>query len=441
MKVYRILKFIIWGIIFILSVLLVYFNNEVVEVSFGKYSAELPVGLTILGGILVGGIIVYIYNLLKNVSSELNSARKRRNLFQQNRNLKRIVKSAIFLWKGMVNDSLKILGEKENLKIGEEEGIVRSSVLCALNKHEDSLRVLRNYYNSPEKENSLSPLFFSRLIDEYIHNGDALEAVRVYERIDRKDVKNDLTVKKSARTAYILKGDIEKALVLQKEISSSDKGNIYEKNFHSQLLTQAFLTKGYEKEKKGREKYLLEALSVNPEFIPAYDFLGKFHLEEENNLSRAVKTWLKGYESTLAYVLLIRIMDAYIKQNLPDELINFAESLRQSKFSPATEIFRIRVFIRLGLIDRAIEIIDNLDTSTFTGVWEHRLSLIRMMVGVVKGDLERVRDSFKDIEKYFVFREENLYFCKKCRNSSSQWKLICEKCSSIGEIAPEEPQG
>lgn len=438
MRAQRFFKFLIWVCVFFFFVLLIYFNPEEIKVRFFRYSLQLPLGVGLFATIILTGFIVYILMSIKLISGMWRFSRIKKNLIKKLDEIKDLLFSLFYLGEGQTGQAEKIVNRLKELN-SDEAIIVRSIIMCNKGRHEESLKILRDYFNSRESS-SLSPLLYSRLIEEYLHSNLLSEAYEFYKSMVPDKFKNNFFIKKSMRDTFLSRGDLNSALSLQKEIWSEDKNNQKQRLLYVQILTELAIKEFKRGQRKIAEKLLEDALDIYPSFIPSIDFLGEIYFLE-GEISKCVKIWKEGFAKTGNSLFLTRIMDAYLKSNMPEELLEFSKNLNHFFSSPATQLFTIKVYLRMGMSDEASRELDSLDLSKFKGEWEHELNRIRVRVALAHENAKKVMETVRELEREWDSREENFYRCNNCHFTFSRWSLICEKCSSVGKVFAEHERG
>ena len=121
---------------------------------------------------------------------------------------------------------------------------------------------------------------------------------------------------------------------------------------HVQFLEEAYKT---------AQALLKFILRMTDSFTPAYLLLGEIHMRLQNP-SSALKTWENGFQATMSPVLLKRIGEYFLSQNLPETAIEyFRNTMRNQPENCLLQFCFADLYLKMEMLEEARKVLENIE--------------------------------------------------------------------------------
>jgi tetratricopeptide (TPR) repeat protein len=174
------------------------------------------------------------------------------------------------------------------------------------------------------------------------------------------------------------------------------------------------------------ERIFSTLIKSHPNFIPSY--LGMVEvLISKGELEEAINLIEKAYFEHKSKIFLIRLEDLLISIGNPKKLIQFyIKAINESPNDNELKMLLGRLYYRLEMIDDAMDILDSIDTASYTNP---KLYCIKGYLYLRRNQTLKALSSFKELCPENRISSIN-YSCKVCKSQFEEWTGRCSKCGS-----------
>jgi lipopolysaccharide biosynthesis regulator YciM len=177
---------------------------------------------------------------------------------------------------------------------------------------------------------------------------------------------------------------------------------------------------------------LKEVLRNDDAFMPAHLLLGDV-LARQGNPANAIKVWEKArvkFPKTEAIIL--RLEDIYISESAPERILEkYKKEIHANPSDYNLRLLLGRLYLRLEMVDNAIEELEALANEGVEGYYHHVLLaeayLRRKQSGKAAHLFQKALGMDRELSPAFV--------CSGCAASSNSWAPRCPSCGEWNTLA------
>lgn len=387
------------------------------------------VALVVVGCVLLGMVVGYIFHLISVVNHMIKHWQRDR-LERRNREVAAIYREGVgrFLSGDMkrARNLLEKAQERDPERI--ETYIALANVLQQDGEAQEAVALLAKARNVDPK--SLEVLF--KLAAAYEECDRREDAIRTYRSIIDLESKNRKALR-ALRDLLVRDGKWGEALEQQKELLklTSEKRQEEERQilfFLRYEVARQTLDQG---EAGDAKEVFKEIVKEDEQFVPARVSLGDTYCAL-GRWNDAVRVWQNGYRALGRGVFLSRLEDFYMGAEDPNSLLNFYRSaLNDRSDDLMLRFFFGKLCLRLEMVDEALEHLLAIEAN---GVDMPQLHML-----LAEGHRRRHRydEAIRAYQKALgiTSRLRFNYLCDSCGEEADDWQSRCTSCGSWGSFS------
>jgi lipopolysaccharide biosynthesis regulator YciM len=326
-------------------------------------------------------------------------------------------------------------------------------------QYEKAIEIIKKYLT--KYENSIKAYLLLAKI--YKHKGDIKESAATINKLIEID-KDNISALNEAGNLYKMIKDYEKAIDFYNRSIESAPDNLYAmlelkdiyikkgewKNAYK--MSKLFLTHSKDKNINNKEekdmiglkyefgRFLLESendlersakrfnqvIGQDKNFVPAYISLGDVYIKKGKE-TEAFKLWEKAFVKTGNFAIMIKIEDAAIKMNHPENIIKFYQELIYNNPEKwEYRLFLAKFYLRIEMVDEAISNLQAIPISIFK---DNSIYLLLAESYLKRGKYNEAAGAFRNALKN-QYPVKLPFICSNCSYSSLNFYSLCPSCHS-----------
>jgi len=278
----------------------------------------------------------------------------------------------------------------------------------------------------------LRPLY--ELVADAETRGDDTTARQHLERILALKPKGALAAHRRLRDLHIRAQNWDKALEIQERIDRvRPPGNADEARDARMLLGLRYEV-GVRLARQGRHReagtQLRRLLKDAPSFVPAWRMLGEVRRNGGDD-EGAVNTWLEGYATTRAPVLLTTLENHFLQRVQPERAIEvFRKAVASSTPDTVPRFYLGKLLTRLEMLDEALhEFLALTDRAAYTPTLSYYIAKIHERRGRFQDANSQYRRIIRDLQLL-----STQFHCLTCAREYDEWVERCERCGEWNSV-------
>lgn len=236
------------------------------------------------------------------------------------------------------------------------------------------------------------------------------------------------------KNLYILRKDWESALEVARRLRKVSKSQQDEKTLLGIRYERArdiIERDGERLDEAIRE--LRQLLDEDKRFVPAYLALADAY-KKKGKHNDAARVYGRGYTKTGHVIFLLKMEDFYIERGDPAVILKIYRRLLE--LSPKDDILSLlyaRLLLRLEMIDEALDVLNNVQTTEATFLGLHRaLAEAYLHRGDVVTAMREMKKALPKRDLYISF------VCTNCAHEKEEWSAFCSKCGRWNVVNVKE---
>ena len=421
-------------IIVILSAFFYLHTNNPGEVTYvvsSRHVYVLPATMLLFAGFFAGVVVAVLNSLLadgRRAWRDMQSRKEKKLLVQADENYR---KGTELLVKGETAGARELIEKAMKAKPSETGFIISlSETYMRENRPADAVKVLESGFVG----NSSSIGILSSLARCAADSGDVMRATKALEEVVRLDPRNLYALRK-LRDIRIKEALWVDAADLQKKIVESEKDEAARKK-EKKLLTGLLFESASRFCSDGKLSDALlklkEVLRNDDAFMPAHLLLGDV-LARQGNPANAIKVWEKArVKFPKAEAIILRLEDIYISESAPERILEkYKKEIHANHADYNLRLLLARLYLRLEMVDNAIEELEALANEGVEGYYHHVLLGEAYLRRKQSGKAAHLFQKALGMDREF----SPAFACSGCAGSSQAWAPRCPSCGEWNSLA------
>ncbi len=389
---------------------------------YKDYRYNLPVTALVFAGFFIGAVLAVVNTIFVDIRRaffEMRVRREKKTLAQADEDYRSGVEA---LAREEYQKAARLIERAMKVKPSVDMYIRLAQALKGEGKFQDALRVLdRGLVKNPESLEILSAV--ARL---HLEEGDTLRASKVLEGILKEDDDN-LFALTALRDIRIEEGDWRSAAELQKRIverggtgRSAQEENALLYGLRYEVARRLF--------KEGRldesVAELKEILRKDDSFVPAKILQGEIYLKNGDR-DAAIKLWEEACRRLRHPEFFMRLEDLYLEDSRPNDVLDlYRKAVDENPTDIRLKLLLARLYLRLEMVDNAMEELERLGQETEEGLYHHVL--------LAEACLRRSQPerAARLLEQALGFGDDMSppFECSHCGQRYLGWQAGCRRC-------------
>jgi lipopolysaccharide biosynthesis regulator YciM len=408
-------------------------NNPgvVTYVVSSKHVYVLPATMLLFAGFFAGVVVAVLNSLLadgRRAWRDMQSRKEKKLLVQADENYR---KGTELLVKGETAGARELIEKAMKAKPSETGFIISlAETYMRENRPAEAVKVLESGFVG----NSSSIGILSSLARCASDSGDVMRATKALEEVVRLDPRNLYALRK-LRDIRVKEALWVDAADLQKKIVESEKDEAARKK-EKKLLTGLLFESASRFCSDGKLSDALlklkEVLRNDDAFMPAHLLLGDV-LARQGNPANAIKVWEKArVKFPKAEAIILRLEDIYISESAPERILEkYKKEIHANHADYNLRLLLARLYLRLEMVDNAIEELEALANEGVEGYYHHVLLGEAYLRRKQSGKAAHLFQKALGMDREF----SPAFACSCCAGSSQAWAPRCPSCGEWNTLA------
>ncbi|MEE8448718.1 MAG: lipopolysaccharide assembly protein LapA domain-containing protein [Thermodesulfobacteriota bacterium] len=399
-------------------------------------SYETPLIVMLLISLGAGALLVILISLAADLRNAISNWQLRKNELAKRKARKMEVEGQKYLaegWHSRAKDSFLAALDKDPTLV---PALLGGSRACSfLNDSEQGRALLERAKGLCQGDNEL----LLAVAEGNQALGALKEALDICQKLPRGQ--DSIMVSRKLTELYQQAGMWREAWESQKEVVrlSAPRGLVKQEEKTLLWLRYKYalslLTLG---DLDGANQALKEIVRQHPEFTPAQVTLGDCLLRQGKNQD-AAEVWERAFLLHQAMVFLLRLEELYLSREEPDTVIRlYQRALTERAGFPLPRLFLARLYLRLEMLDEALEHLNHLAGTGEDSPFFHQL------LGEVYRRRNLTDKAAEEFTRALGFRRRPSlpFVCQSCQREFTEWSGICPGCDECGTLGlkPEHPE-
>lgn len=385
---------------------------------------EMPKMALILLSAIAGSLVILVAFFVRDTKRMIDNLQSQKRQKKEARIQTHYSRALDAILGDKEEDAKEALGEILKEEPEHADALLRLGDIALSN--EDN-KTAFDYYKKAHDINpsDLQALLSIETVSEAMRHFD--DAMKYLDEILEIDAGN-LTALYRKRTILEKQEKWDDLLLLQKSIIKLEQNEKDKEREEHRLLgyryeyARSSLENG---ELEKAEKAFRTLLKMSGGFLPAY--LGTAEvIMTKGEIEEAINFLEKGFEQLNSVILLARLEDLLISVGEPGRLIRFYKNaLARSPQDNGLKFMLGKLYYRLEMVDDALEILNSIDTGTFS---PHELFGLRGELYMKRKQVSKAIDEFR--RACGIQSVVNVpYCCSQCGFKSADWSGRCLCCN------------
>ncbi len=335
------------------------------------YKFNLPITVLIFAGFFVGAALAVCNSIFVDIKRTIRDMRLRREQKVLNQAEDDYRKGVEELLKGDTSKAIQLIQKAIDVKPTVDMYIRLADAYMGEDKRLDAFRVLEQGL----LKNPSSLELLTAIARRALRVGDIPRARKALEDI-LSIAPDNLYALSGLRDIMIEEGVFEEAVKLQRKVVEGTKDETERKKEDNLLTGMMYqVARGYVDEDKLNDAVskIKEVIKKDDSFVPAHVLLGEVY-RRLGNPSSAQKTWESAYEKHPHPIFLIMLEDLCMEESEPSRILDkYTKAIATNPKDVNLKLLRARLYLRLEMVDNAIEELERLAQEGEEGIYHHVL--------------------------------------------------------------------